>query len=169
MSAPNTIIVAGNLTADPEYRTTSSEVHFVKLRMAVNRRVFVAESNSWEDRTDGFFTVNAWRDLGDNCARSLRRGDRIVVHGRLTHRQYEVTSQEGTENRQVTEIEADDIGASMRWHCWTRSEARPLNDVQPVPTGGPRPLSGDEDDEDDGDDETRTAEEDAEHGVAAAA
>ena len=39
-------------------------------------------------RRDQWYTVNAWRDLGEHCSRSLRRGDPVVVHGRLSQRSY---------------------------------------------------------------------------------
>jgi single-strand DNA-binding protein len=138
MSAPNTIVVAGNLTAAPDYRKTASEIPYVRLRMAVSRRIFVAETNSWEDRQDGFFSVTAWRDLAVHCSHSLHKGDRVVVVGRLTHREFDVVTEEGTESRQVTEIEADEIGGSLRWHAWTKVHTRPLNEVEPLPAGVPR-------------------------------
>lgn len=147
MSAPNTIIVAGNLTADPDIRRTSSEVPYVRMRLAVSRRVFIAASNTWEDRQDGFFAVTAWRDMARHAHASFKKGDRVVICGRLTRRQFEVASEdgEGTENRHVTEIEAEEIGASVRWSAWARVQTRPLTEAGPVdPT-----VRADEDDEED--------------------
>lgn len=134
MSAPNTIIVAGNLTAAPEFRKTASEIPFVRMRLAVSRRVFVPDSNTWEDRQDGFFAVTAWRDMARHAHASFNKGDRVVVYGRLTRRQFEVTTEDGTgtENRHVTEIEAEEIGASVRWQPWARVETRALNVAEPV-------------------------------------
>ena len=137
MSAPNTIIVAGNLTAAPEFRKTASEVPFVRMRLAVSRRVFVPESSSWEDRQDGFFAVTAWRDMARHAHASFKKGDRVVVYGRLTRRQFEVAVGDGkaTESRHVTEIEAEEIGASVRWNAWARMETRPLNVAEPLGPG----------------------------------
>lgn len=136
MSAANTIIVAGNLTADPEFRKTSSEIPFARMRLAVNRRVFNAEAGTWEDRVDGFFTVTAWRDMARYAVQSLTKGDRVIVHGRLSHRQFEVTvGEDQTESRQVTEIEAEEIGASVRWNAWSKVVERPLNDAEPLGPG----------------------------------
>lgn len=136
MSAANTIIVAGNLTADPEFRKTSSEIPFTRMRLAVNRRTFNAETGAWEDRVDGFFSVTAWRDMARYAKQSLNKGDRVIVHGRLTHRQFEVkVGDNETESRQVTEIEAEEIGASVRWNAWSKVVDRPLNEADPLAPG----------------------------------
>ncbi|MGI9016335.1 MAG: single-stranded DNA-binding protein [Euzebya sp.] len=146
MSAPNSITVAGNLTAKPEPRTTSSEVNFTRMRIAVNRRRLVAETNQWEDRVDGFFDVVCWRDMARHAAASLTKGDRVVVTGRLSRREYEVASPGGgTETRHVIEIEADEVGASLRWTQWQRLDPRPLNVVEPR---GPASLAEDTSSED---------------------
>ena len=121
MPAPNSITVAGNLTADPEISSSSSEHTRTKLRLAVSRRIFVTETSTWEDRQDGYFTVVCWRDMARAVHRSLRKGDRVVVSGRLSRRPYEVSSDDGSaETRHAYEIEADEVGASLRWDVWTR-------------------------------------------------
>jgi single-strand DNA-binding protein len=56
--------------------------------------------------------VNAWRTLAENAAESLTRGARVVVVGRLRSRSWE--NQEG-ETRSAVEIEADELGPSLRW------------------------------------------------------
>jgi len=56
--------------------------------------------------------VNAWRTLAENSAESLTRGSRVVVVGRLRQRSWETP--EG-ERRSVVEIEADELGPSLRW------------------------------------------------------
>ncbi|HUG83351.1 MAG TPA: single-stranded DNA-binding protein [Euzebya sp.] len=164
MSAPNTIIVAGNLTANPELRQTSSEIPFVRMRLAVSRRVFIADTNTWEDRQDGFFAVTAWRDMARHAQASFKKGDRVVICGRLTRRQFEVASEDGkgTENRHVTEIEAEEIGASVRWSPWAKMQTRPLNDAEPV---GPAQLEEQDEDEEEG----HTVDASAERDVTAAA
>ncbi|WP_370324904.1 single-stranded DNA-binding protein [Euzebya sp.] len=127
MSSHNQITIAGNLTADPDLRTTSGEVPRSRLRVAVNRRVKVAGTqDEWEDRLDGFFTVVCWRDMAVHVRACLRKGDRVVVTGHLTGREYEVTTDGGTETRHATEIVAEEVGGSFRWYPWTRMEPRPL-------------------------------------------
>jgi single-strand DNA-binding protein len=83
----------------------------VKFRVAVNRR-FKDEAGNWKDGDTSYFTVNAWRSLAENVAESLTRGTRVVVAGRLQMRSWE--TQDG-DKRTVVEIEADEIGPSLRW------------------------------------------------------
>jgi single-strand DNA-binding protein len=69
-------------------------------------------AGNWTDGETSFFTVNCWRALAENAAESLTRGTRVVVTGRLKQRSWE--NQEG-EKRTVIEIEADDLGPSLKW------------------------------------------------------
>jgi single-strand DNA-binding protein len=112
MAADNMTTLVGNLTDDPELRYTQNGVAVASLRVAVNRRFRNNQTNEWEDRLDGYFTVNVWRDHAENVAESLKRGTRVLVHGRLTSRSYE--DKDG-HTRWVTEIEADEVCPSLRW------------------------------------------------------
>lgn len=112
MASDNTVTIIGNLTEDPELRYTSSGIAVTSCRVAVNRRKFNRQTNEWDDQLDGFFTVNAWRDLAENVAESLHKGDRVMVQGYIRSRSYE--DRDGN-TRWVTEIEADEICPSLRW------------------------------------------------------
>lgn len=134
MSAANTTVIAGNLTTAPEYQTTASEIPFVKLRIAVNRRIFSQERSSWEDKQDGYFTVTVWREPARLCAASLQKGDRVVVFGRLVHHEWETPpAVEGGQPGRASkvEIEAEEVGASLRWNAWSKVTTRELNEVLP--------------------------------------
>lgn len=130
MSAPNFITIAGNLTAAPEPRRTSSEVPLTRMRIAVSRRIFVPETSQWEDRQDGFFQAVCWRDMARHVASSLHKGDRVIVSGRLTRREYEAKNEDGTTGtRYTTEIDVEELGASLRWNSWQKVQTRPLNEA----------------------------------------
>jgi single-strand DNA-binding protein len=79
--------------------------------VAVSRRG-KDESGQWKDLDTSFFRVSAWRSLGENIAESLTRGSRVLVSGRLRSRSWETP--EG-DKRSVVEIEADEVGPSLRW------------------------------------------------------
>ena len=111
MASMNQVVIVGNLTDDPELRYTPNGAAVVKFRVAVNRR-YQDQSGQWKDGETSYFTVNAWRTLAENSAESLTRGSRVVVVGRLQTRSWE--TQEG-DKRTVTEIEADELGPSLRW------------------------------------------------------
>ncbi|HKX24717.1 MAG TPA: single-stranded DNA-binding protein [Actinomycetota bacterium] len=111
MASENQVTVVGNLTDDPELRYTPNGAAVATLRVAVNRRI-PDGSGGWKDAEASFFRVNVWRSLAENAAESLTRGSRVVVTGRLRSRSWE--NQEG-ETRSAVEIEADELGPSLRW------------------------------------------------------
>jgi single-strand DNA-binding protein len=111
MASENQVTIVGNLTDDPELRYTPNGAAVATLRVAVNRRV-PDGSGGWKDADTSFFRVNAWRTLAENAAESLTRGSRVLVVGRLRSRSWE--TQEG-ETRSAVEIEADEVGPSLRW------------------------------------------------------
>lgn len=105
------VTIAGNLTDDPELRYTPKGDAVAKLNVAVNRR-YKDEAGNWKDGEASFFKVNAWRGLAENCAESLTKGSRVIVTGRLQQRSWE--AQDGGK-RYAVEIEADEVGPSLRW------------------------------------------------------
>jgi single-strand DNA-binding protein len=111
MASENQITIVGNLTDDPELRYTPNGAAVVKFRVAVNRR-YRDESGQWKDGDTSYFTVNAWRNLAENIAESLTRGTRVVVAGRLQMRSWETPD---GDKRSVVEIEADEVGPSLKW------------------------------------------------------
>ncbi len=111
MTSENQVTVVGNLTDDPELRYTPNGAAVCKFRIAVNRRIQDGQGN-WKDGEASYFSVNCWRGLGENAAETLTRGTRVIVAGRLQYRSWE--NQEG-EKRSAIEIEADEVGPSLKW------------------------------------------------------
>src|SRR6266516_320517 len=111
MASDNQITIVGNLTDDPELRYTANGAAVANFRVAYSTRIRDAAGN-WTDGDTSFFTINCWRSLAENAAETLTRGSRVVVTGRLKQRSWE--NQEG-EKRTVVEIEADDLGPSLKW------------------------------------------------------
>lgn len=98
----NKITLIGNLTRDPEVRSTPSGVTICTFTIAVNRRF---ANQSGERQTD-FFRINAWRQLGDTCARYLQKGRKVAVIGELQARTYEAS--DGT-TRMSLDVSADEV------------------------------------------------------------
>jgi single-strand DNA-binding protein len=111
MAADNHTTIVGNLVADPELRFTNTGTPVANLRVAVTSRV-QDRDGTWRDGETSFHTVNVWRDQAHNLTDSLAKGDRVMVTGRLRQRSWETP--EG-DKRSVTEIEADEVGASLKW------------------------------------------------------
>lgn len=106
----NQVTLVGNLTDDPELRYTPNGVAVAHFRMGVNQRVW--DGDGWKDGEPSFFSVNVWRDQAEHASRSLRKGSRCVVIGRLKARSWETP--EG-QRRSLVEVEADEVAASLRF------------------------------------------------------
>ena len=98
----NKLTIIGNLTRDPELRTTSSGINVCSFTVAVNRR---RSANSNQPEAD-FFRVTAWRQLGENCQRYLAKGRKVAVVGPVSVSTY--TANDGT-TRASLEVTADDV------------------------------------------------------------
>lgn len=60
------------------------DVPVASFRLASTPRRYLRKTGEWVDGETQWYTVTVWRALADNCGRSLRRGDPVVVHGRLS-------------------------------------------------------------------------------------
>ena len=112
MAGETVITVVGNLTADPEMRTTRNGSTVANFSIAATPRVFDKQSNQWVDGDALFLRCSAWRDLATHCAQSLSKGMRVIAQGRLQQRSYQ--AQDGS-NRTVIELQVDEIGPSLRY------------------------------------------------------
>jgi len=101
----NVVEITGNLTRDPELRTTPSGTPVCKLRVAVNSRRKDGASGEWVDKPN-YFDVTVWGAQGENCATYLSKGRPVGVEGRLDWREWE--AQDGSK-RQAVEIIADSV------------------------------------------------------------
>jgi single-strand DNA-binding protein len=83
------ITVVGWLAADPRYVATSTGTPLMSLRVGCTPRRFDRESGQWQDTESTFLTVNCWRGLAENVnASEMKRGDPVIVTGRLRIREY---------------------------------------------------------------------------------
>jgi len=100
----NRVVLTGNLTRDPELRTTPSGTSVCKLRIACNTRRRNA-GGEWEDKPN-YFDVTVWGAQGENVARYLTKGRPLALDGRLEWREWETP--EG-QKRQAIDIIADSV------------------------------------------------------------
>jgi single-strand DNA-binding protein len=84
----NQITLSGNLTRDPELRSTSGGTSVASLRIANNTSRKNQSTGEWEDKPN-YFNLTAWGGLGEQMAEQLAKGDAVVVAGRVEHRTYE--------------------------------------------------------------------------------
>jgi single-strand DNA-binding protein len=104
------LTVAGNLVADPVQRLTASGISVVGFRVASSGRRFDKPSGEFRDGETSYMTVSCWRGLGGNVLASLRKGDSVVVFGRLIYRSYD--DRQGV-RRSVHELDAISVGPDL--------------------------------------------------------
>lgn len=100
----NKVFLIGNLTRDPEMRSTQSGVAVCSFTVAVNRR----RSNNAEagQPEADFFRVTAWRELGENCGKYLAKGRKVGVTGSVSASAY--VGQDG-QARASLEVNATEV------------------------------------------------------------
>jgi len=112
MAGETPLTLVGNLTGDPELRFTPSGAAVANFTVASTPRTFDRQTSEWKDAETLFMRCSIWREAAENVAESLHRGARVVVTGRLVSRSWETP--EG-EKRTVMEMQADEIGPSLRY------------------------------------------------------
>ncbi|MDX6617066.1 MAG: single-strand DNA-binding protein [Solirubrobacterales bacterium] len=108
MAATNINVVAltGNLTKDPELRTTGGGTSVCKLRVAVNSRRKDGQSGEWIDKPN-YFDVTVFGAQGENCANYLSKGRPVAVEGRLEWSEWDAS--DGSGKRSKVEIIANSV------------------------------------------------------------
>ena len=143
MAGETVVTIVGNLTGDPETRTTQSGTHVAGFTVASTTRSRDKATGAWVDSQALFLRCSAWRDLADHVAGSLSKGMRVIVQGRLSQRSWE--AKDGSKRTSV-ELTVDEIGPSLR-HATaqvTRLESRGFQGTYGAPSqplGGPQPLT----------------------------
>ncbi|HEX4463773.1 MAG TPA: single-stranded DNA-binding protein [Solirubrobacterales bacterium] len=102
----NVVVITGNLTRDPELRSTPGGTSVCKLRVAVNSRRKDGQTGEWVDKPN-YFDVTVWGAQGENCANYLAKGRPVAIEGRLDWREWE--AKDGGGKRQTVEIIANSV------------------------------------------------------------
>jgi single-strand DNA-binding protein len=146
----NVVVVTGNLTRDPELRSTGGGTSVCEMRVAVNSRRKDGQSGQWVDKPN-YFDVVVFGAQADNCATYLQRGRPVAVEGRLDWREWE--AKDGSGKRQAVQIIANSVqflgsrdgggGAPNGNDGGAQPHSAPASDVpadesdfDPVSTGG---------------------------------
>ncbi len=112
MAGETIITVIGNLTDDPELKFTPSGAPVANFTVASTPRTFDRQTNEWKDGDALFLRCAAWRQLAENVAESLTKGQRVIVTGALRVRQFE--RQDGSKGTSV-ELNVDEVGPSLKF------------------------------------------------------
>lgn len=102
------ISLAGHLGNHPDLRYTPNGVAVCDVRVATTPRRKVGEE--WQDKETLWFTITCWRELGEHVAATLKKGDRVLVQGKLLQQTYE--RNDGTTTTKMV-IDAAAIGPDL--------------------------------------------------------
>ena len=126
------ITVVGNVGWDPNRRVLASGAVVTDFRVATTPRRLDKATGAWRDLETMWFTVTCWRALADHVADSVRKGDKVVVTGRLQAKSWK--TKEG-EPRSGLEIEASAVGFDLSRGPATQQRSAPQ--VERVVAGEP--------------------------------
>lgn len=133
----NRVQVIGNVTRDPEMRTTTGGQHVLSLGVATNERWKDKASGEMKERVE-FHNIVVWGDLALQVQQAIKKGNRAYVCGRVQTRTWE--TQTG-QKRATTEIIADQVSllgvknpvaqASVSTDAYVPGAARSASPAQP--------------------------------------
>ena len=126
----NKIILIGNLTRDPEMKTTQNGYNVCDFTIAVNKRRYgqQQQQQAGQQSDADFFRISVWGKNGENCARYLSKGRKVFVAGALSARTYQAN--DGT-TRVSLEVNADDVEFLS-----SRAEAEAMGSSVPANNAG---------------------------------
>ncbi|MDM7892377.1 single-stranded DNA-binding protein [Curtobacterium caseinilyticum] len=107
----DTITVCGIVATEPRHLVTDTGIAISSLRLASPSRRWDRGTSAWTNGTTNWYTVTAFRSLAANVHKSLKKGDRVVVTGRVRIRTWERDGRGGTS----VEIDAEGIGHDLAW------------------------------------------------------
>ncbi len=105
------ITVCGIVATEPRHLVTDTGIAITSMRLASPSRRWDRASSSWVNGDTNWYTVTAFRSLAANVHKSVKKGDRIVVCGRVRIRPWERDGRGGTS----VEVDADALGHDLAW------------------------------------------------------
>lgn len=135
----NKVILIGNLTRDPELRTTSQGINVCSFTIAVNKRR-AGQSAAGDQQDADFFRITAWRQLGELCQKYLAKGRKVCVVGTVSVSTFEGKDGATRASLEVTADEVEFLSPRSESTGGDYRPAMPASDmgsaVGSAPTGG---------------------------------
>jgi single-strand DNA-binding protein len=103
------ITIIGNVCSDVRHVVLENNVTVASFRVASTQRRY--RNGNWVDGATTYASVTCWRAMADHVASSVRMGDPVIVHGRMSMRTWEKDERTG----QTLEVEAYGVGHDLRW------------------------------------------------------
>jgi single-strand DNA-binding protein len=105
MTAINRVVLVGNLTRDPELRSTATGTSVCRLRVACSTRWRSSDNGEWVDKPN-YFDVSVFGGSAEACSRFLEKGRPVAIDGRLDWHEWETDT---GERRQAVGVIADNV------------------------------------------------------------
>jgi single-strand DNA-binding protein len=135
MSQVGYLTLTGYVTAEPKlWHTVQTQTPVASVRVGSTPRRLNRDTGEWQDGETSYYTVKCWRKLAENVHGSLRKGDMIIVRGKISTRTW-VDDQQRT--RTELQVEADSVGhdLSFGWSRFNRGVHVPPRSMQGVNEG----------------------------------
>ena len=127
MSQENTISLRGFVTAEPKFwQSSPTQTPLAEIRLGHTPRRLNRTTGEWEDGETSYYTIKCWRRLAVNVKGCLRKGDMILVRGKVVMRTWVDDQQR---NRVQMQVEADAVGHDLAfgWSHFNRGDQSPWN------------------------------------------
>lgn len=157
MTQHDLITVRGYVTAEPRFwQRTPTRAAAAIIRVGSTPRKLNKDTGEWEDGESSYYTVKCWRKLAENVHGSLRKGDMVIVRGKVSTRSWMDDQQRV---RTELQVEADSVGHDLAygWSHFNRGAHTPpgvtrdmergeaiRHDMAPDPEPAPDPELADE-------------------------
>jgi single-strand DNA-binding protein len=105
------ITLTGIVGTEPRAVTTAEGLAITSFRLASTQRRFDKSQEKWVDGETNWYSITTFRQLATNAAVSVKKGERILVTGRLRIREWENAGKTGTN----IDIEAESLGHDLSW------------------------------------------------------
>lgn len=122
----DTITLRGTVGTDPRHVTTANGIDITSFRLASPQRRYDREKQAWIDGDTNWYTVSTYRQLARNTDGSVKKGDPVIVTGRLKVRPWEAGDKKGVS----VEVDAEALGHDLHWGTTSYTRALRSTDVE---------------------------------------
>lgn len=139
MPPTNTVIIAARLGRDPELKYTSGGLAYCKIAAAHSER-FKDQAGEWQEKPV-WLDVTAWRDEAERAGKNLRKGDAVMIEGRLTQSEWD--DKQSGQKRVKLEISAQRV-TPLSWPAKDGEQAPPTRERAPQQAQADDPIPEDD-------------------------
>jgi len=125
----DTISLTGLVATDPRHIVTSEGLAITHFRLASAQRRFDKSEGKWVDVETNWYTVTCFRQLAINASGSIKKGERVIVSGRLRIRSWDTGERTGMN----VDVEADALGHDLLWGSTTFVRSMSTTPARDIP------------------------------------